>query len=154
VPIVPAADVDNFIENVAQRAKAQNITLTFPLLYDAMSKNFGATKENLNTPAMTHVKAAILRERERFKSAGQAPPPPKLVSESEARVFIESLKSRDGQIDIVEMITHAKNKFGLNGHNFKCKELRSLRNILVREMFAQGMKDEADAESSIEVLLS
>ena len=152
VPVVTAEDVDHFIKNVERHAKAQNITLTFPILYDAMAKKFRITRETLNTPAMVHVKAAMLRERARFKTAAETPP--KHVSESDALVFIESLKSLDGHLDIVEMISHAKNKFGITASNFKCKELRGLRKLLVREMFALGMKDVADAESSIEVLLS
>jgi hypothetical protein len=159
VAVISREEADIFILDIKDKARAKGVALSFKNLFDLAVKKFGITKQNLDTPAMAHLKAALhaqqAAEKQRAAEQEKAKRDATLVTQPEIDVFMDELKNSPGYApgDILTMIDRATAHFGMNVANCMLPRFELLKNLLVHEMAAQGYADAGQAESTLELLM-
>lgn len=159
VAVISREEAEIFILDIKDKARTKGVALSFKNLFDLAVKKFGITKQNLDTPAMAHVKAALhaqqAAEKQRAAEQEKAKRDATLVTQQEIDAFISELKSSPGYdpADMLTLIDRATAHFGMNAANYTLPRYELLKALLLKEMVAQGYASADQADDTLELLM-
>lgn len=159
VLVISREEADIFIMDMKDKAKAKGVSMNFKNLFDLAVKRFGLSKRNLDTPAMAHVKAALLgeqaAERQLAEELEKAKREATALTQDEIDAFMETLKNSPGYDpgDVLTLLDKAKAHFGVNAANYGLPRYELLKASLITQMVTQGYTSPDEADFTLELLM-